>query len=187
MRTSDEELMERCREGDMSAFELIVLRYKDAIFNLIYHFLADYHRSQDISQETFLRVLRNVDRYKPRNNFKTWLYRIAVNQCKNELRDRSRRKTLSLNDPDMDVESLILDRYVSPDEVYERKEIRELVKNAVGELPEDQRMAIILREYQDLSYEEIAVALNCSLGAVKSKIHRARQNIKEMLVEMEVA
>ena len=187
MRTSDEELMRRCGEGDMSAFELIVLRYEDAIFNFIYHFLADYHRSQDVSQETFLRVLRNADRYKSSNNFKTWLYKIAVNLCKNELRNRSRRKTLSLNDPDIDIENLILDHHVSPDEAYERKEMRELIKNALGELPEDQRMAIILREYQDLSYGEIAAALNCSLGAVKSKIRRARQNIKSMLVEIEVA
>ena len=186
MRASDEDLMRRCREGDMSAFELIVLRYKDAIFNFIYHFVADYHRAQDISQETFLRVLRNVDRYKSRNSFKTWLYKIAVNLCKNELRDRSRHRTLSLDDPAMDIESLSGDHYITPDRAYEREELRRLVKDAVGSLPEDQRMAIIMREYQDLSYEEIASALNCSLGAVKSKIYRARQNIKKMLVEMEV-
>ena len=191
MRASDEDLMRRCREGDMSAFELIVLRYKDAIFNFIYHFVSDYHRAQDISQETFLRVLRNVDRYKSRNSFKPWLYRIAANLCKNELRDRSRRRMLSLNDPDLDIESLIGDRYTVPDtvpgEAYEKEEMRELVRNALESLPEDQRMAIVLREYQDLSYVEIAVALNCSLGAVKSKIHRARQNIRNMLVEMEIA
>ena len=186
MRASDEDLMRRCREGDMSAFELIVLRYKDAIFNFIYHFVADYHRAQDISQETFLRVLRNVDRYRPRNSFKTWLYRIAANLCKNELRDRNRRKTMSLDDPSMDIESLSSDQYVSPDKAYEQEEMRRLVKNAVGALPEDQRMAIIMREYQDLNYEEIASALNCSLGAVKSRIHRARQNIRRMLVETEV-
>ncbi len=187
MRASDEDLMRRCREGDMSAFELIVLRHKDAIFNFIFHLLADYHRAQDISQETFLRVLRNVDRYKSRNCFKTWLYRIAVNLCKNELRNRGRRKTVSLDDPDLDFESLIGDRYTPPDEAYEKKEMRGLVKNAIQSLPEDQRMAIVLREYQDLSYDDISIALNCSLGAVKSKIHRARQNIKNMLVEMEVA
>jgi len=186
MRASDEELMRRCREGDMSAFELIVLRYEDAIFNFIYRFIADYHRAQDISQETFLRVLRNVDRYKSRNSFKTWLYKIAVNLCKNELRDRGRRRTLSLDDPAMGIESLAGNHYITPDRVYEREEMTRLVKDAVGLLPEDQRMAIIMREYQDLSYEEIASALNCSLGAVKSKIYRARQNIKKMLMEMEV-
>lgn len=187
MRASDENLMRRCREGDMSAFELIVLRYEDAIFNFVYHFVMDYHRAQDISQETFLRVLRNVGRYKSRNSFKTWLYRIAANLCKNELRDRNRHKTLSLDDLAVDIESLSRDRYVPPDRAYEKEETRELVKNAVSALPEDQRMAIIMREYQDLSYEEIASALNCSLGAVKSKIYRARQNIKKMLVEIEVS
>lgn len=171
----------------MSAFELIVLRYEDAIFNFTYHFLADYHRAQDISQEAFLRVLRNVDRYKSRNSFKTWLYRIAVNLCKNELRNRSQRKTLSLNDPDLDIESLMESRYTAPDEAYEKAEMKKLIKNALQTLPEDQRMAMVLREYQDLSYGEIAAALSCSLGAVKSKIHRARQNLRNILAEMEVA
>jgi len=187
MRVLDEDLMRRCREGDMGAFELIVLRYKDAIFNFTYHFVADYHRAQDLSQETFLRVLRNVDRYKSRNSFKTWLYRIAANLCKNELRDRSRRKMLSLDDPAVDIETLSRNHYISPDKAYENEEVRRLVKDAVGSLPEDQRMAIIMREYQGFSYEEIASALNCTLGAVKSKIYRARQNIKQMLVEMEVS
>ena len=107
--------------------------------------------------------------------------------CKNELRNRGRRKTLSLNDPDLDVESLMGSRYTAPDEAYEKAEMRKLIKNALDTLPEDQRMALVLREYQDLSYEEIAAALNCSLGAVKSKIYRARQSIKDILVEMEVA
>lgn len=170
----------------MSAFELIVLRYKDAIFNFIYHFVADYHRAEDISQETFLRVLINVERYKSKNSFKTWLYRIASNLCKNELRNRGRRRMLSLDDPDVDIGSFSRSRYASPDTAYEREEMRVLVRNAVSSLPADQRMAIIMREYQYLSYEEIAAALNCSLGAVKSKIYRARQNIKQALVEIEV-
>lgn len=186
MRVSDEDLMKNCREGDMSAFELIVLRYKDAIFNFIYHFVADYHRAEDISQETFLRVLINVERYKSRNSFKTWLYRIASNLCKNELRDRGRRRMLSLDDPDVDIGSLSRSRYAPPDMAYEREEMRMLVRNAVSSLPADQRMAIIMREYQYLSYGEIAAALNCSLGAVKSKIYRARQNIKQALMEVEV-
>lgn len=183
MRASDEDLMKRCRDGDMSAFELIVLRYKDAIFNFTYHFLADYHRAQDISQETFLRVLKNVDRYKSRNSFKSWIYRIAANLCKNDLRDRSRHKELPLDDPEIHTESF----YTLPDKAYENEELQRLVIEAVNALPEDQRMAIVMREYQDMSYEEIASALNCSLGAVKSKIYRARQNVKRILIEAEVS
>lgn len=186
MRVSDEDLMKRCREGDMGAFELIVLRYKDAIFSFTYRFVMDYHRAQDISQETFIRVFRNVNRYKSRNSFKTWLYRIAVNLCKNELRYRNRHKTLSLDDPAVDIESLSGSHYILPDKAYEKKEMLKLVKKVIEDLPVDQRMAIIMREYQDFSYEEIASALNCSLGAVKSKIYRARQNIKTMLIEAEV-
>ena len=93
---------------------------------------------------------------------------------------------LSLDDPTVDIESLAGNHFMPPDKAYEKKEMRKLVKDAVRELPEDQRMVIIMREYQDLSYEEIASALNCSLGAVKSKIYRARQNIKNMLLEAEI-
>ena len=92
----------------------------------------------------------------------------------------------SLSDPDLDVENLIGGNYTAPDEAYENEEMRKLIQDALGNLPEDQRMAIVLREYQDLSYDEIAAALNCSLGAVKSKIHRARQSLRDILVEMEV-
>ena len=187
MRVSDEELMLRSRQGDMGAFELLVSRHKDAIFNFIYHFLGDYHRAQDVSQETFLRVLKNVDRYKSRDRFKTWLYRIAANLCKNELRDRSRHKTLSLNDPDIDLGKLSSHVYLSPVETSERDELRELVRNALLSLPEDQRMAIVMREYQDLTYEEIASAMSCSVSAVKSKIYRARQNFKEAFVNANIA
>lgn len=187
MLISDEELMERCSNGDMVAFELIMLRYKDAIFNFTYHFLADYHRAEDISQETFLRVLKNSGKYKSRDRFKTWLYRIAANLCKNELRNTKRHKTLSLEDSALEIENLSSYIYSSPDKSYEKKEISRLVKRLIEALPEDQRMAIVMREYQDLSYEEIASVLKCSLGAVKSKIHRARQNIKEMFTKMEVS
>ncbi len=185
MPTSDEELMERCRNGDMAAFELIVLRHKDMLFNFIYHFLADYHRAQDIAQETFLRVLNNSGKYKSRDRFKTWLYSIAANLCKNELRDRKRHKTLSLEDSALEIENNHI--YLSPDESYEREEITNLVKVAIKSLPDDQRLAIVMREYQDFNYEEIASVLKCSVGAVKSKIHRARQSIKKMLLAMEVS
>jgi len=187
MRTSDEELMDRCRKGDMAAFELIVLRYKDAIFNFIYHFLSDYHRAQDISQETFLRVFKGIEHYRSRDCFKTWLYRIAANLCKNELRNQKRHRMFSLEDSVLEIEGISSDIYISLSEKYEKEEISKLVRKAIKSLPEDQRMAIIMREYQDLSYEEISSVLNCSLGAVKSKIHRARQNIKRMLTVLEIS
>lgn len=186
MIISDEELMERCNKGDMAAFELIVLRYKDAVFNFAYHFLIDYHRAQDISQEAFLRVLKNAGKYKSRDYFKTWLYRIVTNLCKNELRDRKRHKTLSLEDSILEIEKFSFSSYDSPEENYEKREMTKLVKDAIKSLPEDQQIAIVLREYEDLNYEEIALVLNCSLSAVKSKIHRARQSIKRILLNKEV-
>ena len=170
----------------MNAFELIVLRYKDPIFSFSYHFLADYHRAQDISQETFLRVLKNAKRYKSRNNFKTWLYTIAGNLCKNELRNRNRHKAESLDDPGLNMETLRNNFYDPPDSEYENMEMGKIIRDAISSLPEDQRMAIVMREYQGMNYEEIASTLNCSLGAVKSKIYRARQNLKKILLEANI-
>ncbi|MBD3183692.1 sigma-70 family RNA polymerase sigma factor [Candidatus Poribacteria bacterium] len=186
MRVSDEELMRRCCEGDTGAFELLVMRYKDSIFNFTYRFLADYHQAQDLTQETFLRLLKNSERYKSRDKFKPWLYKIAANLCKNEIRNKKRHPKISL-DEYIKIENPIASSYSSPDEAYERKELSHLVKDILASIPEDQRMIILMREYQDLSYEEISSALGCSLGAVKSKIYRARQNIKEILIKQEIA
>jgi RNA polymerase sigma-70 factor (ECF subfamily) len=189
MRVSDEELMIRCRNGDMSAFELLVSRYQNAIINFIYRSIGDYHRAEDLSQETFLRVFKSASRYEPKAKFKNWLYKIAVNLCKNELRDRQRHGLSSLEDFMTDEEgkinyTVLRDFEQMPDVLYEKKEQRILVRQAIDSLPENQRLAIIMVTYQNLRYDEIADTLSCSVSAVKSLIHRARQNLKNLLLEM---
>ena len=189
MRVSDEELMVRCRNGDMSAFELLVSRYKDAILNFIYRSIGDYHRAEDLSQETFLRVFKSAIRYEPRAQFKNWLYRIAVNLCKNELRNRQRHGLSSLEDFMTDDAGKInyaalQDFSQMPDVLYEKKEQQILIRQAIDSLPENQRLAIIMVTYQHLRYNEIADTLGCSVSAVKSLIHRARQNLKKLLMEV---
>lgn len=189
MLTSDEELMMRCRNGDMSAFELLVMRYKDPILNFIYRSIGDYHRAQDLTQETFIRVFNYKDRYEPKCQFKSFIYLIATNFCRNEIRDRNRRQTSFLEDlvpEDGDLDHLDLMKDVSylPDELYEKKEQQHIIRETFKRLPENQRVALILVTYQNLRYDEIAEVLQCSVSAVKSLIHRARQNMKKLLAEV---
>lgn len=188
MIVSDEELMLECRKGDMSAFELLVRRYQDALVNYIYHIINDYHRAEDLAQETFLRVFKNASRYEPKASFKSWLYTIATNLSRNEIRNRARRNTFFLEDmvdenENVDDSEFMIDSRYQPDILYEKKERQQLIRKALKQLPENQRLALTLVTYQELSYEEISEILNCSVGAVKSLIHRARQNMKKLLIK----
>ena len=189
MFVSDEDLMMDCKKGDMSAFELLVRRYQDAIINYIHFSINDYHRAEDLAQETFLRVFKNASRYEVKASFKTWLYTIATNLTRNEIRNRARRNTYFLEDlvdenEDVYHSVYMIDESLQPDLLLERKERQQIVKKAIKMLPENQCIALTLVTYQELSYEEIAEILNCSLGAVKSLIHRARQNIKDILIKL---
>ena len=189
MRTSDEDLMMGCRNGDMSAFELLVMRYKDLMINYIHRSISDYHRAEDLAQETFIRVLKSASGYEPKCQFKNWLYLIATNLCRNEVRNRHRRNTAFLDDlvsEDEDVNYSGVMRDVShlPDELYEKKERQLIIQQTLNRLPDNQRLALNLVTYQDLRYDEIAAILDCSVSAVKSLIHRARQNMKTLLLEI---
>ena len=188
MFVSDEDLMMECRRGDMSAFELLVRRYQDALVNYIHHIINDYHRAEDLAQETFLRVFKSASRYEPKASFKSWLYTIATNLSKNEIRNRNRRNTYFIEDLVEEGETVydsgfMADTRYQPDILYEKKERQQLIRKALNQLPENQRLALTLVTYQELSYEEIAEILKCSLGAVKSLIHRARQNMKKLLIK----
>jgi RNA polymerase sigma-70 factor (ECF subfamily) len=189
VRTSDEELMMKCRNGDMSAFELLVMRYKDLIINFIYRSIGDYHRAEELSQETFLRVFKSASRYEPKCQFKNWIYLIATNLCRNEIRNRQRRNTVFFDDlvpedEDVNYSSLMMDVRNLPDELYEKKEQHLMIQQAINRLPENQRTALLLVTYQNMRYEEIAEVLDCSVSAVKSLIHRARQTMKKLLMEV---
>ena len=181
--------MMKCRNGDMSAFELLVMRYKDVIINFIYRSIGDYHRAEDLTQETFLRVFRNSTRYEPKSKFKNWIYLIATNLCRNEIRNRKRRNTVFFDDliseeDNENYPALMQDVRNLPDELYEKKEQQLIIQQKINCLPENQRLALILVTYHDLRYEAIAEVLDCSVSAVKSLIHRARQKVKKHLIEM---
>ena len=181
--------MMKCRNGDMSAFELLVMRYKDLMTNFIYRSISDYHRAEDLAQETFLRVFKSANRYEPKCQFKNWIYLIATNLCRNEIRNRKRRNTAYLDDlvsedEDVNYSALMQDVSQLPDELYEKKEQQLMIRQTINSLPESQRVALVLVTYQNLRYDEIAEVLECSVSAVKSLIHRARQNMKKLLTEV---
>ena len=195
MSELDDELMERLQKGDMDAFNLIVRRHRVALVNFIIHFIGgDEDAAEDLAQETLIRMFKAAGRYKAGTaKFSTWMYHIASNLCKNELRNRGRRgrffvDNVSTNDEDLGHsgrEDLIAtapaDSAFQPEIQLERKELRRTVQNAIAELPEPYRLPVSLRDLQGLSYDEISEVLDLPLGTTKSRINRARLMLKDKL------
>jgi RNA polymerase sigma-70 factor, ECF subfamily len=181
----NEELMARIAEGDEYAFQILVERHQRSVLNLIYRFLGDRIKSQDLSQEVFLRVWQAARDYKPKAKFTTWLYRIAANLCLNELKASRRKKWPQFFQTDTDEqragENDLSDSSPSPEDLLLSRERSLQITNALQSLPENQRMAFILKRYDDLSYEEIGRILNCSVSAVESLLVRAKRNLQEKL------
>lgn len=182
---SDEQLMLSAGQGDRDAFGELVRRYSSRMVNVAYQVVGDRELAEDIAQETFLRAYKSAARYRQISKFSTWLYTIALNLCRNELR-RRKFKTYSLEgmaerDEDSKVRTDIPDEKTQPDLDMERKEAGSLVRQAVEQLPEKFKTPLVLRDIQELSYEEISGILNLPEGTVKSRINRGRQRIKEIL------
>ncbi len=183
---NDHELLAAIRDGDELAFQEIVRRYRNPITNFVYRMLDDYDRSVELAQETFIRVYTSASRYQANYSFSTYIYRIATNLAISELRRRKRRKTVSLfspftNDDGEPVEIDPPDLNMLQDEVLIKNERRSAVARAITSLPPKYRAAIVLRDVEGLSYDQIAGALKLSEGTVKSRINRARNLLKEKL------
>ncbi|MDO9277620.1 MAG: RNA polymerase sigma factor RpoE [Polaromonas sp.] len=180
---SDALLVERAVAGDQKAFELLVIKYERRIQRLIGRMVRDVDLVEDIAQETFIRVYRALAQFRGDAQFYTWLYRIAVNTAKKFLMDLKRNPTVSENffkSADDDETSPVENELTSPETpeaVLASKEIAEMVNAAMDALPEELRQAITLREIEGLTYEEIADAMNCPIGTVRSRIFRAREAI----------
>ena len=190
----DDELMKQCQQGNIEAFDLIVRRNQGPLVNFIARFLDDPDSAEDLAQETFVRMFKAIKRYKSgAAKFSTWMYHIASNLCKNELRNRGRRSrffvdsvtTESSSGSESIEEDLIATApaHVSlqPGNQLEQKEREHAVQSAISELPERYRLPLILRDLQELSYEEISETLNLPLGTTKSRINRARLMLKDKL------
>ena len=176
-KSNDSELMNRLAKGDMSALGDIVKKHQDRVLSLSYRVLGDWHRAEDVTQETFLRIYRASKQYKPKARFTTWLYRIAINLCFDEQRRRAKAAA-----PLEDADPAVLAE--SDCNVAERKEVVKSVKTAVNELPERQRLAVILHRYDGLSHAEIGEVTGWTKSAVESLLVRAYANLREKLDKM---
>ena len=178
-RLDDSGVVNAFLEGEERAFQELVDRYQVRLLNFIYRTIGDRERAEDLVQEVFIRVYRHLHRFDRSKKFSTWIYTIASNLAKNELRNRSRnplvlfqaiRKTWQDDDRPLQFE----DPANRPDDLFRKRHLRELVEASVGRLPEHHRQVFILRELEGKSYEEIAEITDCNLGTVKSRLNRAR-------------
>lgn len=181
---TDQQLVERVQRGDKKAFDLLVLKYQQRIVNLVSRFVRNPADALDVTQDAFIKAYRALPNFRGESAFYTWMYRIAVNTAKNHLAVQARRP----QDADQDIEEIeqiggenALKEYATPEHLLLRDEIQETVINAIEELPEDLRIAITLREVEGLSYEDIAIAMDCPIGTVRSRIFRAREAIDKEL------
>ncbi|WP_428610659.1 RNA polymerase sigma factor RpoE [Sedimenticola sp.] len=183
-RQIDQELVERVQRGDKKAFDLLVLKYQQKVANLVSRYVRDPSETLDVTQEAFIKAYKALPNFRGESAFYTWLYRIAINTAKNYLVAQKRRPPSS----DIDAETaeqldagVRLKEHATPENHLLEKEIAETVNQAIDELPEDLRTAITLRELEGLSYEEIAKAMDCPVGTVRSRIFRARAAIDAKL------
>jgi len=182
----DAVLMLRVKRGDRAAFAGLVEKYKQPVLNFIYRTLRDETEAEDLAQNVFLQVYKSRSRYRRTAKFSTWLFTIARNLCLNELRRRSRHPAESIEETHTDNEEQPQRQYedksqMAPPEKLLHGELARKIEEALAELPENQRSAILLCRQDELSYEEIAEVLDCSLSATKSLIHRGRETLKEKL------
>ena len=182
----DAALMLRVKRGDREAFADLVEKYKQPLFNFICRTLRDEAESEDLAQNVFLQVYKSRQRYEHTAKFSTWLFTIARNLCLNEIRRRSRHPADSIEETQSENEEQPQRQYEDkknflPTENVLHGELAAKIEEAVAELPENQRTAILLCRQDELSYEEIAKILDCSLSATKSLIHRGRETLKEKL------
>ena len=179
-QASDKKLVERVQKGDKGAFDLLVLKYQHKIVNLIMRYVRDPELALDIAQEAFIKAYKALPRFRGDSAFYTWMYRIAVNTAKNHLAAQRRRPMdveLDLQDPEQYDLHAKLKETDTPEGVALSNELQETVERAIAALPEDLRTAIILRELEGMSYEEIAETMECPVGTVRSRIFRARDAI----------
>ncbi len=186
---SDSELVALFIEGESFRFNELVQRYGQRLLNFIFRVIGDKERAEDLVQETFIRVYRHINRFDQSKKFSTWIYTIASNLAKNELRNRTRNPLIYFQNLIKEWEDdrrplEFADKSYRPDDLFRKRHLRELVNKAVEQLPEHHKLVFILRETEGRSYEEIAEITRCSLGTVKSRLNRARNNFANIIAPM---
>ncbi len=181
---TDLDLVRRVQAGEKESFDVLVLKYQHKVINLVMRYLHDRDAAQDVAQEAFIKAYRGLKNFRGDAAFYTWLYRIAINTAKNHLVSQGRRAPAT----DIDAEEAeqydgesALKEYGTPEREALKDEIQEAINQSIEALPDDLRTAIVLRELEGMTYEEIAVAMECPIGTVRSRIFRAREAIDKVL------
>ncbi len=180
----DQELVQRVQRGDKKAFDTLVLKYQQKIVKLITRYVRDQDEALDVAQEAFIKAYRALPNFRGDSAFYTWLYRIAINTAKNHLVSQKRRPPSSDFDADEAVQydsGVRLRDHDNPEQLAHRDQVERVIYDTIDALPEDLRTAIVLREMEGLSYEEIAQTMECPIGTVRSRIFRAREAIENNL------
>jgi RNA polymerase sigma-70 factor, ECF subfamily len=182
-RGIDERIITACQRGDRDAFRLLFDAYKDKVYSIAIYFLhGDHATAEDVTQEVFVRLFTRIGQYRGEAEFVTWLYRLVVNACMDE--QRKRRRLVPFGDPEV-----MSDRETgeSPDEIYSRLELTESVRVALADLSPPLRLTILLKYFEELSYEEMARALGCSQGTIASRLHRGLKILAHKLAHLRPA
>ena len=186
--SADKQLVERVRRGDKRAFDLLILKYQHKIISIVGRYLGDQNDVQDVSQETFIKAYRAIPNFRGESAFYTWLYRIAVNTAKNHLVSKSRRPPnidVDIDDGEFQNNSAVLRDNESPQASLATSQMEQVIFRSIENLPSELRIAVTLREFDGLSYEEIAKIMNCPVGIVRSRIFRAREAIEKKIMLMD--
>jgi RNA polymerase sigma-70 factor (ECF subfamily) len=181
---SDKQLVSRVQKGDKKAFDLLVLKYQYKVHAIVGRYIHDFDEVNDVVQEAFIKAYRALKNFRGESQFYTWLYRIAVNTAKNHLVARNRRPPASdveVEDAEFYTGSEQLKDIDTPENLFFRDELEKAVDQAIEQLPEDLRTAVTLREFEGLSYEDIAAVMDCPVGTVRSRIFRAREAIDQYI------
>ena len=184
---SDRLLVERTQKGDLRAFDLLVLKYQSRVMHVVMRFIRDADEAEDVAQEAFIKAFSAINNFRGDSAFYTWLFRIATNAAKNHLVARGRRTPVldvDIDDAMLQTENERLVEDESPQAALETQELEAVIKQAVQELPEDLQTALCLREFDGLSYEDIAVIMNCPIGTVRSRIFRGRETVDQKVAAL---
>ncbi len=180
---SDMELLERFSRGEKDCFDILVKRYSDMIFSLCCSMMNDYDEGSDCAQETFIRAYRKIHTFQGRSSLSTWLYTIGVNTCRNRLTSSYRKRRVFFEDGDS---SGLRDTGRGPGEQLEKNYIEEQIRKAVSMLPEQERVIVVLRDFENRTYEEITIITGVKTGTVKSRLARARHRLRDHLRGLEI-
>jgi RNA polymerase sigma-70 factor (ECF subfamily) len=181
----DQQLVERVKAGDKRAFDLLVKKYQHKIIALIGRYVYDHHEAQDVAQETFIKAYRALPKFRGDSAFYTWIYRIAINTAKNHLVARGRRPAdVDVDDAQFFEGDNQLKDIATPENQLYKDELELVIKRSLNKLPEDLRVALTLREFDGMSYEEIADVMDCPVGTVRSRIFRAREAIDKEIMPL---